>query len=94
MASVRPDPQTGIYRIHFWYGGRQFQQSLKTTSEQKARTMKGQIEETLLDLERGRLILPSGADFWEFVKTDGKRDSKPVMQKGMTLVLQRYACRN
>jgi integrase len=85
MAGIYAHSKSGVYRIHFWYGGKQHHKSLMTTKATKANAMKAQIEETLHDLERGRLSLPADADFWEFVKTDGKRDKKPLVRSGATL---------
>jgi hypothetical protein len=85
MASVSRHPETGIYRIQFRYGGRQFQKSLGTTKAVKADAMKAQVEETLPDLLRGRLTLPSGADLWVFLRSGGKFDKKPELPKLMTL---------
>lgn len=85
MAGLTKDDKSGMYRIHFRYGGKQFQKSLKTTDEREAEARKGAIEVTLLDLERGRLMIPQGADFWEFVKTDGKRNKKLVLANSLSL---------
>ncbi len=85
MAGLSQDAKSGIFRVHFRYGNKQFQKSLKTKDRKKAESRKGRIEETLLDLERGRLDLPPGADFWQFVWTDGKRDQKPKLE---TLTLE------
>jgi hypothetical protein len=85
MAAIYADGKTGIYRIHFWYGGRQHQKSLKTTEEKKANSMRARIEETLHDMERGRISLPADGDLWEFLKTDGQRDRKLLVRSGATL---------
>jgi hypothetical protein len=85
MAGLTRNLESGIYRIHFRYGGKQQHRSLKTTDEREAEARKGAIEITLLDLERGRLVIPPGADIWEFVKTDGKREKKPVWENALTL---------
>jgi integrase len=75
----------GTYHIYFRYGGRQFHKSLKTPDEKAANAWKGQIEQTLHDLERGRLQLPANADLWEFIKTDGKREQRPQVESRLTL---------
>jgi integrase len=92
MAGVTRDAQSGMYRIHFRYAGKQFHKSLKTQDEREAEALKGAIELTLLDLERGRLTVPPGANFWEFVKTDGKRETKPQLESVVTLedLFRRY----
>jgi hypothetical protein len=63
MASLTWDDISGVARVHFRYAGKQFQKSLKTTDRRKAEAMKASIEETIHDLERGRVELPAGADF-------------------------------
>jgi integrase len=85
MAAIYQDGKSGVWHISFRFGGKQHHKSLKTTDGKKAEGWKAQIEETLHDLERGRLELPAGVNFWEFVKTDGKREEKPQVQAGMTL---------
>jgi integrase len=84
MASLSRD-QSGNYHIHFRYGDRQYHKSLKTADEKTAVGTKGRIELTLRDLELGRLVLPAGADFWQFVLSDGKLNNKPRVDKPMTL---------
>ena len=61
MAALSQDPRSKTFRILFWFGGKQFHKSLKTDDEEQADRWRGRIEETLLDLERGRLTLPPGA---------------------------------
>jgi hypothetical protein len=36
MASLALDPGSGFYRIVFWYGGRQYRRSLKTSLDSHA----------------------------------------------------------
>jgi hypothetical protein len=85
MAALSRDENTGILRIHFRFGGKQFQKSLKTTEKVKAEAMKGTVEETLHDLERGRLAVPPEADFWVFVRSGGKLEAAPDLRKSLTL---------
>src|SRR2546421_12975530 len=85
MASLSQGADTVIYRIHFRYGGRQFMKSLKTDSGRLAEAWKGRIEETLLDLERGKAHIPPGADPWEWIKTDGMREQKPRVARSLTV---------
>jgi integrase len=58
---------------------------LRTSDETTAKATKGRIVLTLRDLEMGRLVLPTGADFWQFILSDGKLNSKPRAEKPMTL---------
>jgi integrase len=83
MASL--SQRGGIWNIHFRFGGRQFMRSLDTPDAKLAEGWKGRIEETLLDIERGKLTIPPDADPWEFIKTDGRRTQKPELPKVMTL---------
>jgi integrase len=91
MASLSRDPTSGNYRIHFRFGGRQYQKSLKTDSEKDANALKGRVELTLLDLERGRLTLPPNGDIWQFVLSDGKRAER--MEAPQVLTLERLFSR-
>src|SRR5262245_16072139 len=85
VASLSFDEKSGVARIHFRYAGKQFQKSLKTADRKKAEGMKAQIEETLHDLERGRLELPASADLWECLKPSGKREQKVRLDEVLTL---------
>jgi hypothetical protein len=85
MASLSQDAVSKTYRIHFRYGGKQFQKSLKTSHRRDAEARRGCISQTLEDIERGRLIVPPDADIWEFIKSDGKRDQKTVLPAVSTL---------
>ncbi len=80
MASITPDPASGIFRIEFRYGGRQFQRSLKMADENEAEATRGCVEETLILLRRGRLQLPPGADPGTFILSDGRLTGKPVLE--------------
>jgi hypothetical protein len=87
LASLRQD-KSGNYHVLFRFGSRQFGRSLKTTERSHAESMKGRVEMTLLDIERGRLELPADCDddtFWQFVLSDGKLASKPKIEKALTL---------
>ena len=87
MASLRQD-KSGNYHILFRFGDRQFGRSLKTKERCHAESMKGRVETTLLDIERGRLQLPADCDddtFWQFVLSDGKLAGKLKVEKAITL---------
>src|SRR5947209_8397606 len=85
MASISRDNASGKYRIHFYYGGRQVQKSLKTTDENKALELKGRVERMLGDLESGFRKLPEGADWWLYVFTGGEQTQKAVAPTVVTL---------
>ena len=59
------------YRINFWHCGRHYSRSLKTGDPTKAEATKLRVEESLSDLERGRLRLPPEADLITFLMSDG-----------------------
>jgi hypothetical protein len=69
VAALSQDPASKKFRIHFRFGGRQHQTSLKTTDLKEAEAAKGRIQFTLRELENGRMTLPPDADFWTFVFT-------------------------
>ena len=75
----------GTWYVKFRYEGRQFFKSLRTTNEAEAGRTKARIEGTLIDLHRGRLALPDGADLWAFVESDGKRTGDTKWEKPPTL---------
>ncbi len=82
MASLRQDPETGIFRIRFRFDGRAYNRSLKTKNPKSARSILGRAEENLQLIERGRLEIPPKADPAKFILSDGKingtRTSKPI----------------
>lgn len=69
----------------FRYGGKQYQKSLKTTDRTKAEQMLSRVEEVLDELDRGRRVLPEGADLWEFLRSDGQRTRKVEAPTVVTL---------
>jgi integrase len=85
MVAIYKDGKSGRWHISFRFGGKQVHKSLKTRNEKKAAAWKERIEETLLDLERGRFELSPNADFWEYVKSDGKRTNKLVIASSLTI---------
>jgi integrase len=78
MASLTLDPESGFYRIVFWYGGKQYRRSLKVRDERRAEGIRGRIEETLSLIHTGRLSVPADADPGTFILSDGKLEQKPV----------------
>ena len=84
MASLRQDPETGIYRIRFRFEGRAYNRSLKTKSLKSARSILGRAEENLQLIARGRLEIPPKADPAKFILSDGKINGKPTC-KAITL---------
>jgi integrase len=77
MATIIKDPKSGNWRVAFRYGGQQFTRSLKTEDEREADAIKGRIEETLTLVQRGRIVVPEGADPGTFIVSDGKLERKP-----------------
>lgn len=78
MASIRKDPDgSGRWRVQFRFGGKQYQRSLRTTSEAEAEAIRGRVEETIALVVRGRLVIPEGADVGAWVVSDGKLGARP-----------------
>jgi hypothetical protein len=73
------------YHVNFFHGGRHFSRSLKTGSDRKAAGMQARLEENLLDVERGRLVVPPDADFVQFLLTDGRVERKVVVGNELLL---------
>lgn len=67
------------------YGGSRFFASLKTCNRHEADDDRIRLESNLRDLERGRTVLPTGADLIQFLLTDGKVQSKFIFEKSLTL---------
>jgi integrase len=82
MASL--EQRGGRFRVVFRFGGRKFQHPLKTDQEGETLSCLGRLEENLRLLERGRLVLPPGADLPTFLLSDGKLAHKPVLAEVFT----------
>src|SRR5258708_247210 len=86
VAALSHDPQSGVYRILFRFGKKQFHKSLKTTDFKEAENIKGRVEEMLVAIEKGWITLPPKAgDFWPFLFSGGKLEAKPVIADVLTL---------
>ena len=62
MASRDFNPKTGKARLFFRYGGKQFNKTIRVKDDNEARRAWALIEETIQDLERGKLVMPPDAD--------------------------------
>ena len=77
MASFDFSPKTGKARIFFRYAGRQFNRTMSARNDREAERASALIEETIQDIERGKLALPDGADVPAFIMSGGKVATKP-----------------
>jgi site-specific recombinase XerD len=77
MASRDFNPKTGKARVFFRYGGRQFNKTIRVRDDNEARRVCALVEETIQDLERGKLTLPPDAEPAAFILSGGKVTSKP-----------------
>src|SRR5437879_6372870 len=85
VAALSQDPKSKTYRILFWFGGKQYHKSLKTTDQREAEAKKGSIEEMLLGMERGWIQVPPPDRFWPSLFSGGKLDAKPSVPDVLTL---------
>src|SRR5438128_338616 len=76
MASIAPNPKTGIWHIQFIYAGKPYHKSLRTKKEKEAEALASRIESRLFHLNTGTLPLPPDADLWQWLLSDGKRERK------------------
>ncbi len=95
MASQQYDPKTGKARVFFRYGGRQCNRTVKLKSARAAEALCETIEQTIADMERGRLALPPDADLVTFIISGGTLVQSAVpasAPKALTLsdVFERY----
>lgn len=67
------------WHIFFRLGGQQFKPSLKTTNQREAENQRGVVEDTIRQLEMGRLSLPPDASRSEIIRflLSGGRQSQP-----------------
>jgi hypothetical protein len=79
MASYEFDPKKGKARFFFRFGGKQFNKTRKVESDRAADRLRALIEETIGDLERGKLSMPPDADPVAFILSGGKVTTKPTL---------------
>jgi site-specific recombinase XerD len=72
MASRDFNPKTGKARIFFRYRGKQFNRTIRVRDDNEARRACALIEETIQDLERGKLTMPPDADPAAFILSGGR----------------------
>ena len=60
MASRDFNSKTGKARLFFRYEGRQYNKVIQVRNDDEARRACALIEETIQDLERGKLVMPPG----------------------------------
>ena len=69
---------TGVWRVRFRFGGRQFYRSLETDNDKTAAGMLATVEETLGLLKTGRLTISSDVeDIGAWIVSGGKVTAKP-----------------
>ena len=79
MASRKFNPTNGKALIYFRYGGRQFNRTISAKSDREAERACALIEETIQDLERGKLSMPPAADPAAFILSGGKLAARPQL---------------
>ena len=77
MASLSYNSKTRKARIFFRHDRKQYNKTLTVESARHAERLQTLIEETLQDLERGKLAISEGADVAAFVVSGGKVALKP-----------------
>ncbi len=77
MASYQYDSKKRSARLHFRYQGKQLTKVESAESERHAQRMVALIEETLIDLDRGKLVIPQDVDAKAFILSGGKVERKP-----------------
>jgi len=77
VASYQYDAKKRTARFHFRHDGRQLNKIEKVESERQAQRIVALIEETLLDLERGKLVIPPDVEAKTFILTGGKVEKRP-----------------
>lgn len=74
-----------VFRISFRLGEQRVNQSLKTSDELEAKECLARVRENLRRVERGQLAIPATADPVVFLLSDGRVESKPMIEKPRTL---------
>jgi integrase len=73
------------YRIVFRFSGNKFHVNLKGSDPKEADGCRARLEENLRLVERGRLTVPSGADFGLFLLSDGKLEQPVELVRSVRL---------
>lgn len=79
------EKRSGAYRVIFYYCGRRFARSLKTSSQRAALASLARLDDNLRRVELGLLSPPPGADFASFLLSDGRVEAKPALPRIGTL---------
>jgi hypothetical protein len=77
MASCEFNAKTGKARLFFRYAGRQYNRTIDVKSHREAERACAVIEETIQDIERGKLIMAPEADPAAFILSGGKVAWRP-----------------
>jgi hypothetical protein len=78
LASYNFDPKKDKARVFFRYGGKQYNKTVRAESDRAADRIRALIEETIQDLERGKLAMPRDADPIAFMLSGGKVTGRPT----------------
>lgn len=76
---------SGNYFVCFRVGDKRFKRSLKTKSKTKADHLTARVEENLIDVERGRIVIPADADVITFLLSDGRTATPLSIPEQVTL---------
>lgn len=82
MASYQYNAKKKTARLHFRHGGSQLTKVEKVENERAAQRRVALIEETLLDLDRGKLAVPPGVEAKAFILSGGKVQKRPELIAG------------
>jgi integrase len=75
MAALSKDKLSGIFRLRFYWQGKQYCRSIGTKSKETARAIQGRFENNVFEIERGVRTIPEGADPVEWLLSAGTRQA-------------------
>ncbi len=76
---------SNCYFICFRVGQKRFRRSLKTKCKKEADILTARLEGNLMDVERGRLVIPENVDLVTFLLSDGRVPEPLVVSPQVTL---------
>jgi integrase len=82
MASYRYDAKAGSARVVWRFNGGWMSKTILVRDEDEARLIALTVEQTIQDIERGRLSLPDGADLKAFLVSGGKVAATASVRSG------------
>jgi integrase len=71
------EQRSGSFLVSFRWQGKKYRQKIAARTQREADAALARVEDTLSDIDRGRLVVPPDADIATYLLSDGKLAEKP-----------------